>query len=157
MDKDQFLSIIVQNQGTLHKICRLYRDTPEDREDLFQEMIYQLWKSLPSFKGDAQVSTWLYRVALNTALTAFRKRGLSIIYTPDVPEPSPPVNDNRAILEEQLFAALNQLGDAEKALIAMYLDGLSYQEMAAITGTDENYIGVKLNRIKTKIKNILKL
>jgi RNA polymerase sigma factor (sigma-70 family) len=90
MDKQAFLLTIQQHQGILHKLCRLYRDSPEDREDLFQEMIYQLWKSFSSFEGNARVSTWIYRVALNTALAGFRKRSVPVIYTdtfPDLPTP----------------------------------------------------------------------
>ncbi|CAL1516347.1 sigma-70 family RNA polymerase sigma factor [Chitinophaga sp. MM2321] len=158
MSKEEFLFIIGEHQGILHKICRLYRDTPEDREDLFQEMIYQLWKSFPAFQGQSKITTWMYRIALNTALAAFRKRTPDITYTDTLPEqvattPDPP----HALQQEQLFAALRQLSDAEKAIIALYLEDMTYQEIAGITGIDENYVGVKLNRIKTKIKNILKL
>ena len=157
MDKQAFLAIIQQHQGILHKLCRLYRDSREDREDLFQEMIYQLWKSYPSFEGNARVSTWMYRIALNTALSAFRKKRPGITYTDTLPDmPAPPDGDT-SIQQDQLFAALRQLSDAEKAIIALYLEDMSYQEIAGIIGIDENYVGVKLNRIKTRIKNILKL
>ncbi|MBO9729436.1 MAG: sigma-70 family RNA polymerase sigma factor [Chitinophaga sp.] len=154
MDQPAFLSVIQQHQGILHKLCRLYRDSPEDREDLFQEMIYQLWKSFPSYAGNAKISTWIYRIALNTALAGFRKRRISITYTdalPDIPAP-----ENTGTQQQyQLFAALRQLSDAEKAIIALYLDDFSYQEIAGIIGIAENYVGVKINRIKTKLKNIL--
>jgi len=74
MDEHPFLVLIQEHQGIIHKICRLYRDSKEDREDLFQEITYQLWKSFPSFKGEAKVSTWMYRIALNTAIASFRKK-----------------------------------------------------------------------------------
>jgi RNA polymerase sigma factor (sigma-70 family) len=156
MDKQAFLLTIQQHQGILHKLCRLYRDSPEDREDLFQEMIYQLWKSFSSFEGNARVSTWIYRVALNTALAGFRKRSVPVIYTdtfPDLPTPE----NTTSVQQDQLFAALKQLSDADKAIIALYLEGMSYQEIAGIIGIDENYVGVKLNRIKNRLKNILNL
>ncbi|MFX1703516.1 sigma-70 family RNA polymerase sigma factor [Chitinophaga sp. CC14] len=157
MDKPVFLDTIQQHQGILHKLCRLYRDSREDREDLFQEMIYQLWKSFPSFEGNARISTWIYRVALNTALADFRRKKPDITYTDSLPEQPDSANDAASVQQEQLFAALKQLSDAEKAIIVLYLGDMSYQEIADIIGIDENYVGVKLNRIKSKIKNILKL
>lgn len=157
MDQPAFLATIQQHQGILHKLCRLYRDSPEDREDLFQEMIYQLWKSFPSFEGNAKISTWIYRIALNTALAGFRKRSIPVTYTDTFPEIPAAQENNTTLQQDQLFAALKQLSDADKAIIALYLEEMSYQEIAGIIGIDENYVGVKLNRIKTRIKNILNL
>ncbi|MGO4289748.1 RNA polymerase sigma factor [Chitinophaga sp. RAB17] len=157
MDQPAFLVSIQQHQGILHKLCRLYRDSPEDREDLFQEMIYQLWKSFPSFEGNAKISTWIYRIALNTALAGFRKRSIPVTYTDTLPDVPMVQENNTTLQQDQLFAALKQLSDAEKAIIALYLDDMSYQEIAGIIGIEENYVGVKLNRIKTKLKNILNL
>jgi RNA polymerase sigma factor (sigma-70 family) len=154
--EEAFLQMIRQHEAVIHKICRLYRDNREDRQDLFQEVVYQLWKSFPAFEGRAKLSSWMYRIALNTALASFRKRAPDITYPVALPERTtdPPAGD---IHQEQLFAALRQLNDSEKAIIALYLEDMSYQEIALIIGIDENYVGVKLNRIKTKIKNILKL
>ena len=155
MNETQFIQLINQHQGIIHKICRLYRDSPEDREDLFQEIVFQLWKSVPTFNNEAAFSTWMYRVALSTAIVAFRKKKPHIIYTPVLP-------DNPETLQEheqtgQLFAALKKLNDDEKALITLYLEELSYKEIAAITGITENNVGVKLNRIKNKIQQLLKI
>ena len=152
----EFLQMIRLHQGVIHKVCRLYRDSPEDREDLFQEIVYQLWRAFPSFEGRAKLSSWMYRIALNTALASFRKHSPDISYPVVLPEQlSDPPEGN--VQQEQLLAALKQLTDPEKAIIALYLEDMSYQEIAAIVGIDENYVGVKLNRIKTKIKNILKI
>ena len=71
--KTEFVSVITNNQGIIHKVCGVYCDTPEDREDLFQEIVTQLWKSYPSFRNESKVTTWMYRVALNTAITFFKK------------------------------------------------------------------------------------
>ncbi|WP_407304872.1 RNA polymerase sigma factor [Acinetobacter sp.] len=79
MSEREFLTIIKDNQGIIHKICRIYRNSTEDREDLFQEVIFQLWRSYPSFSGGSKSSTWLYRVALNTAMASFRKTLLSFV------------------------------------------------------------------------------
>ena len=153
MEEQSFLTHIKQHEGILHKICRLYRQRQEDREDLFQEMVFQLWKAWPTFKGDAKISTWMYRVALNTALSSFRKKQVPVSYPDALPDRSDSETDGaQSEKEAQLFALLNQLNDAEKAIITLYLEGLSYQQMAEITGVSENYIGVKLNRIKSKIQ-----
>lgn len=154
--EDEFLQMIRQHQGILHKVCRLYRDSPEDREDLFQEIVYQLWRAFPSFEGRAKLSSWMYRIALNTALASFRKHTPDITYPVALPEQVTEAPGSN-LQQDQLFAALKQLNDADKAIIALYLEDMSYQEIAAIIGIDENYVGVKLNRIKTKIKNILKI
>ncbi|MBD0724993.1 RNA polymerase subunit sigma-70 [Flavobacterium sp. L1I52] len=153
----EFLAIVSQYQPMLYKIVRLYRDSVEDREDLFQEIVFQLWKSYPNFRGEAQIKTWMYRIALNTALASFRKNSAKINYLSQLPDLAEEIiSDEQVLREEQLFAVLNLLEDGEKALIALYFDELSYQQMAEILGINENYVGVKLNRIKTKIKNLLK-
>ncbi|MBC7887793.1 MAG: sigma-70 family RNA polymerase sigma factor [Ferruginibacter sp.] len=156
MSEKQFLTLIGQHQGIIHKICRLYRDSDEDREDLFQEIMFQLWQSFPSFEGKAKITSWMYRVALNTALASFRKKKPDIAYTehlPDYPEEEP--NEESVVRQEKLLSVLKMLDDTEKAIITLYLEDLSYGEIAAITGISENYAGVKLNRIKTKIQQLL--
>lgn len=156
MSEKQFLALIDQHQGIIHKICRLYRDSTEDREDLFQEIIFQLWQTFPSFEGKAKITTWMYRVALNTALASFRKKKPDISYTailPDYPEDQP--NEQEAMQKEELLAVLKKLDDVEKAIIALYFEDMSYAEISVITGISENNVGVKLNRIKTKIQKLL--
>jgi len=155
MDETQFLHLINTHQAILHKICRLYRDTPQDREDLFQEIVFQLWRSVPSFQGKAKFSSWMYRIALNTAILPFRKKRPDIRYTDRLPD-SPEEPDEPDEQQEQLLHALKQLNDADKALITLYLEDLSYKEIAEITGITENNVGVKLNRIKNKIQQLLK-
>lgn len=152
-----FLSIIKEHCGIIHKISRIYRERLEDREDLFQEIIFQLWKSYPSFKGNAGVGTWLYRIALNTALTSFRKKKPDIHYTdtiPDIAEGSP--NEEIALRQARFFAAMNYCDDSEKAVMALYLEEMSYRQIAEIIGISENHVGVKLNRIKNKIQKLIK-
>lgn len=156
MDEQPFLVLIQEHQGIIHKICRLYRDSKEDREDLFQEVTYQLWKSFPSFKGEAKVSTWMYRIALNTAIASFRKKRLDVEYHPVLPDlPDDEVDEEYANRQESLFATLKQLNESERAIVALYLDDLSYRQIAEIIGINENNVGVKLNRIKLKIQKLL--
>jgi len=156
MDEAQFLALIKEHQGIIHKICRLYRESKEDREDLFQEITFQLWKSLPNFKGNAKISTWIYRIALNTAIAAFRKKKPDIEYAsilPDLPEEQP--SEELPLRQERLFTALKQLDDSEKAIITLYLEDFNYQQIAEVIGINENHVGVKLNRIKHKIQKLL--
>jgi RNA polymerase sigma factor (sigma-70 family) len=156
MHETDFIALIDQHQAIIHKICRLYRDTKEDREDLFQEIVFQLWKAAPTFRGEAKFSSWLYRVALSTAISVYRKKKPAIHYVPALPDKY----DTQLQPDEQreqLMQALKQLNDADKALITLYLEDLSYQEIATIVGISESNVGVRLNRIKTKIQQLLKI
>ncbi|RCH53789.1 RNA polymerase subunit sigma-70 [Mucilaginibacter hurinus] len=156
MNEAQFLTLIKEHQGIIHKICRLYRDSEEDREDLFQEITFQLWNSRISFKGDAKVSTWMYRITLNTAIAAYRKRKPEVQFRevlPDMAEEQP--DEELALRQDKLFAALKTLDDSEKAVITLYLDDCSYKQIAEITGITENNVGVRLNRIKSKLQKLL--
>jgi RNA polymerase sigma factor (sigma-70 family) len=157
-DKQRFLNMIGENQGIIHKICRMYRDTAEDREDLFQEITYQLWKSFPAFKGEAKASTWMYRIALNTAIAALRKKRPALEYAEVLPDFAEQIqNDEQEFRQERLFAVLRQLDHGEKAIITLYLEDQSYRQIAEITGITENNVGVKLSRIKNKIQKLLNL
>lgn len=156
MEKE-FLKSVYDYQKIIYKVCKLYRDIKEDQEDLFQEIVYQLWKSYPSFKGESKISSWIYRIALNTAMAIYRKPKLTIDYFDEISGQNQAgsgkeVSEN----EERLFAALRKLNDAEKALISLYLDEFSYQEISKILGISESNVGVRLNRIKSKLKIIIK-
>lgn len=155
MNETEFLTLIDQHQGIIHKICRLYRDSPQDREDLFQEIVFKLWKAAPQFRGEAKFSSWMYRVALSTAIAVYRKKKPDIRFMPAVPD-SPEMPNQPDEQREQLFLALKQLNDADKALITLYLEDLSYQEIAEIAGISESNVGARLNRIRSKIQQLLK-
>lgn len=151
-----FLQHIQNNQKIIYKVCHLYRDTREDQEDLFQEIVYQLWKAYPRFKGESKLSSWIYRIALNTAIAVYRKPKVDITYPEQLPEATAMAADaNPSEKEELLFQALRSLTDAEKAVISLYLEDFSYLEIAAITGLTESNVGVRLNRIKQKLKERL--
>lgn len=152
----EFLRQVTQHQGILHRICRLYREQHEDREDLFQEMIYQLWKAWPSYKGTARISTWMYRIALNTALASFRTPKPSMKLVGEYPEiAAEPVSSHQEEKQAVLLDALRQLNDGEKAIISLYLEELSYPEIAGILGISESNVGVKLHRIKNKLQQLI--
>lgn len=151
-----FLLDIQNNQNIIYKVCNLYRDSREDQEDLFQEIVYQLWKSYPGFKGESKLSSWMYRIALNTAIAVYRKPKIDITYPEELPEHAHYTVDlNSSENEERLFRTLRTLTDAEKAVISLYLEDFSYQEIATITGLTESNVGVRLNRIKNKLKERL--
>lgn len=156
--EDAFLELVRANEAHLRKICRVYARSAEERKDLYQDILVQLWRALPSFKGEAKRSTWLYRVALNTALSHERKQDVRREATLDTTHPlwnggfTEP--DERLEAQDQLnhlYAAIDRLDDVDKALAGLYLDEKSYREMADIMGISENYVGVKLHRIKKKL------
>ncbi|UFH35338.1 RNA polymerase sigma factor [Flavobacterium acetivorans] len=154
-----FVKQLQANQNIIHKICRLYTDCEDSHKDLFQEITIQLWKAFPKFRGDSKFSTWAYRVALNTAITLYRKNKRSIAtveyearqhFTKDV--------DYNYEEEEQIklmYKAVYQLNDIEKALVFMYLEDKDYHEIAETLGISEVNARVKMNRIKGKLKKIL--
>ena len=155
--QDEFLENIYAHQALIHKICRMYRNTREDQEDLFQEIVYQLWKSYPNFRKEAKLSTWMYRIALNTAMASFRKPGWKASGEAKIPDRAAAQSqEHDESQEEQLYAAIRKLDDGDKAIVGLYLENMSYAEMARITGLTENYLGVRLNRIKKKIKELIK-
>lgn len=153
-----------EHVGTVLKVARAYTLTAEDCQDLTQEILLQVWRSLPRFEGRAKASTWSYRVALNTALgwhrderrRQARQRGLHEVgELPDTGVGSSTQADERETVD-QLYAAIRQLPKADTALILLYLDDLSYREMAEVLGITENNLGVKLSRAKQALRALLK-
>lgn len=146
--------------GIPGKVVRAFTQTAQDREELYQEILVQLWSSLPRYRGEAKESTWIYRVAFNTALAWKReaKRRRSEVSLAAV-EPSASAQSSEALardrMVEQLYAAIRKLSDVDASLALMHLDGLSYQEMAAVLGISENYLGVKLTRIRQQLARML--
>lgn len=152
-----FLKIVEENQGIVYRVCRMYRDSREDQEDLFQEIILQLWKAFPKFRNESKVSTWMYRIALNTAIAIFRKNKIEIDLKENLSKNyTLSEMENTSENEARMFEAIRMLNKTERALIALYLEDYSHKEIAEITGITENYVGVKISRIKDKLKNILK-
>jgi len=156
----QFETHIRDHQLLLYKVCRIYAYTEADRQDLFQEIVLQLWKAFPKFRGDAKFSTWLYRIAINTAITGLRKsRDFITSYEP-AQLPMLASHDSAGSAEEeqvqQLYAAIGQLNQVEKALVMLYLEERSYEEMEDILGINQGNLRVKMNRIKEKLRQLTK-
>ena len=153
----EFLHMVEKHQGIIYKVCRMYRDRREEQEDLFQEIVLQLWKSFPDFRKESKASTWMYRIALNTAIAVFRKNKPNIEFKDEMPKKhSYSDHQEPSENEQRLFEAIRSLNKAERALIALYLEDYPYKEIADILGITENYVGVKMSRIKEKLKTILK-
>jgi RNA polymerase sigma-70 factor (ECF subfamily) len=150
--------------GLMLKVVRGCAALPADQDDLFQEVLLQLWSSIPAFRGEAKETTWIYRVAWNTALAwrrgeRRRREGhetfIEFSPAPQV-QPSHVESQLEQEIVEQLYAAIRQLPKVDASLALMHLDGLSYQEMAEVLGISANYIGVKLNRIRKQLADQLK-
>lgn len=155
MSEIEFLQLLSTNQGIIGKVCSIYCNHKEDYEDLFQEITYHAWKGFPSFRGEAKFSTWLYRIALNTAISSFRKRKPVIELVTNLPDDLSEQIIEKNEQQQQLLWAIKQLNEAERAIIALYLEEMSYREIAEIIGISENNVGVKINRIKNKLSQIL--
>ncbi|NQV78668.1 MAG: sigma-70 family RNA polymerase sigma factor [Lutibacter sp.] len=162
MTKDlehKFISEFQENQNIIHKVCRIYTNNQDAHNDLFQEITIQLWKAYPKFRGDSKLSTWMYRIGLNTAITLYRKSKRSIV-TQDFDSVLHRIQstDYDNTEEEQLklmYKAIYQLSDIDKALIFLYLEDKNYKEISDTIGISEVNARVKMNRIKTRLRTIL--
>ena len=150
--------------GIILKVVRGCVAAPQDQEDLFQDVLVQVWSSIPAFRGEAKETTWIYRVAFNTALAwqraerRRRERHANFLATNLWPTMESSHTEQQADREmvEQLYRAIRRLPKVDASLALMQLDGLSYQEMAEVLGISENYIGVKLNRIRKQLADAMK-
>lgn len=159
LTEPEFLELINEHKGILYKVSRMYFDHLEDQQDLFQEIILQLWKSLESFKGNSQFSSWMYRVALNTAIVFFkkekRKPDSSTSITID-PIAYDGYNDEKDQQLVHFYKAVQELNKIEKALILQFIEGFSGKEIAENLGLSEVNVRVKTNRTKIKLQEIIK-
>lgn len=150
-----FLGLLNENLGIAHKIARAYFSNTDDREDCLQEMVYQLWRSYPHFQGKSKFSTWMYQVCLNTALT-YRKRNSTNNEPLNESHLNVPGSDDRSDEDiDQLFKAIATLTPVNKAIILLYLEDMSYEEIATITGLTKSNVSVKLVRIKKELESKL--
>lgn len=159
-NKEIFVQKINEHEGLIHKVCHVYARSETDRQDLFQEIVIQLWKAFPSYRNEAKFGTWLYRVGINTAITGLRKN--KNITRPYEPNSLPTAIDDTYTYQQkeeqftQLYAAIELLNEIEKALVMLYLEDKSYREMEEILGINEGNLRVKMNRIKEKLRELTK-
>jgi RNA polymerase sigma-70 factor, ECF subfamily len=152
--KKIFESWLSLHKGLIFKIIRAYGRTPMDREDLFQEITFQVWRSILSFRGESAVTTWIYRIALNVSIRWLRKEKKQVQSEPIdevqhiIHEAKDHADDERL---EWLYQEIHKLDEVDRSITLLMLDGLSYKEMSSIIGITETHIGVKINRIKKQL------
>ena len=157
----EFVEKLEKNQYIIHNICRAYTQNRDDYKDLFQEISIQLWKTYGKFRGEAKFSTWVYRVALNTAISLYRKKK-KYPKTENLDErvsatPDTEYDDTRDRQLKELYQAIHKLNDIEKALVLLYLEDKPYKEIAECLGISEVNARVKMTRTKIKLKKLLNL
>ena len=148
--------MVTAQQRTIYKVCYIYAKDQDDLNDLFQEVVLNLWKSFPRYRGDSTLNTWVYRIAMNTCITFLRRssvRPQTIPLTIDVTSHMTDEESHSGQLQE-LYRLINQLGKLERALILLWLEERSYQEMADILGISKANVAVKLNRTKDKLRKM---
>ena len=152
----EFLELVEQHKKMIYKVSHMYCDSESMRMDIFQEIVINLWKAYPQFKGKSKISTWVYRVSLNTAISWFRdnsNHNNHIEYTNLIP--SFGEENGTSELQDKIYNAIEHLGKIDKALILLQLDGYSYDDIADIIGITKTNVATKLNRLKLKLKSHL--
>ena len=148
------MKLVADNGPRLLKICRVYAWSRPDQDDLYQEMLFQLWRALPNLREASHADTWLYRIALNTAISWTRKqdrhkRGKQPLEIADCLLTAPEAEADPRV--EWLYRQIAQLKDVDRAVALLMLDGFAYKEITAIVGISESNVGVKINRIKAAL------
>ena len=158
MSSDFYTSFILPYSAIIIKMCRAYTNNQEDFEDYYQEVCLQIWKSKDNFKEQSEWSTWIYRLSLNVCLTLLKKNNKGVQYFASDTLPDELIEDSHVFADEslnELYDAIKQLSEIDRGVIMLYLEDKSYQEIADITGTNANNIGVRIKRIKERLKKIL--
>jgi len=155
--QEDFLKILSEYQGIIHKVNLIYFKTASDREDNFQEIVFQLWKSFPSLKDRSKIGSWMYAVAINTAISKIRKDSKFVLMDtlPDTEYADDEENIENTINSEQLLDAIQKLNEVDKSIMLLYLEEYSYQQIADIIGISVSNVGVRINRAKKQLKLIL--
>jgi RNA polymerase sigma-70 factor, ECF subfamily len=156
LSEQEFITAIKEHEGIIHKVCNLYQQDQALRKDLFQEIVLNAWKGIVSFRGESRFSTWLYRVALNTAISFYRKSKQGPLIT-SLPEQldiqSQDHYDDQSF--QMMYQAISELSKVDKAVVMLYLEEYNYSEMGELLGISENHIAVKMSRIKIRLKKII--
>ena len=157
MENEFYQQSIVPHAGILIKLCRAYTNSDEDFEDYYQEVCLQIWRSKDNFNGQCAWSTWLYKITLNVCLTFLKKAKQSPVDFVSDPLPEETVAAKQTEVNdiEKLYAAIRQLSEIDRAIILLYLEEKSYKEIAEITGSNANNIGVRITRVKSQLNKRL--
>jgi len=157
--KETFIQTIKDNEGIIYKITRVYAKDTEDQKDLYQEIVYQLWKSFESFQGKSKISTWIYRIALNTSIAHLQHQKSKGHSVPIDFKLLDRLDEFDGVMQERLnilYAHIKRLNVIEKGLVLLFLEGKTYNEIAVITGFTTSNVGTRLGRIKQKLKTNIK-
>ncbi len=156
MSEKEFLLQLKEHQNIIYKLVHIYATSEEDKKDLYQEILFQAWKTYSSFRGDAKFSTWLYRLSLNTIFT-FKRKTNRIEYT-DTAQYEEQLTTTSAVNDEKerLYKAIRTLPEGERAIISLHLDGYDNSEVGELLGITANSVGVKLHRAKKQLTTLLK-
>ena len=159
MSNDFYATSILPYSAIIIKICRVYSNSQQDFEDYFQEVCLQIWRSRNNFKGNSKKTTWIYRLSLNVCLTLLKKEDkYRVVHINSNNLPDRFIEDKQVFTDielSKLYESIKQLSELDRAIITLYLEELSYKEIAQIIGTNTNNIGVKIKRIKNRLKKIL--
>lgn len=155
MEKE-FVQLVQKNAGIIHKVIQLYVDHPEDRRDLYQEVLLQAWKSYASFKGEAAFSTWLYRISLNTVLTFRRRQRIPLSELKSEFDRAAEQGSYTPEDSELLLLAIKELNEIDRLIVTLHLDGYDNEEIAQVTGLNKNNTTVRLHRAKQALIQRLK-
>ena len=156
--KQEFLAIIREYERIIYKVCYLYARPNAPLNDLYQDVVLNLWKAYPKFRKECKLSTWIYRIALNTCISFLRKDK----HAPEIVTLTPEMNERKEGYDpvhemlKRLYSMINQLGQLDKSIILLYLEEKSYEEIAEITGLSVTNVATKLNRIKNKLRKMKK-
>lgn len=151
----EFIALVEEHKQLIYKVCYIYSTDADNLNDLYQEVVINLWKAFPRFRGECKASTWIYRIGLNTCISFFRKsRSKPEVVPITVDLESFAAEEDKTAQLHELYRLINCLGRLERALILLWLEEKSYQEMADITGISRGNVAVKLNRIKEKLKTM---
>ncbi|CDB09755.1 MULTISPECIES: RNA polymerase sigma factor [unclassified Bacteroides] len=153
----EFTELLLQNQHIIYKVCLMYAQDKEDIADLYQETVYNLWKSYTTFENRSSFSTWLYRVALNTCISDLRRRKHHEYVPLQLTDIDLPDNDPQAEMLNTLYSLVRCLNKLDRMYIVLWLDEKTYDEIAEIVGTNRNQVAVRLHRIKEKLKTMSNL
>ena len=150
----EFLDMLRSYNRIIYKVASFYADENTTLDDLYQDVVLNLWKAFPNFRKESQLSTWIYRIALNTCVSFYRNSKRRPVCVEITPEIKAYTEENEVVAE--LYACINRLGKLERALILLYLEDRPYKEIAEIMGITPTNVSTKINRIKEKLKQISK-
>ena len=150
--EQEFLSVIREYERVIYKVCYLYTTPNATLNDLYQEVVLNIWKAFPKFRRECKISTWIYRIALNTCISFIRKEK----NIPEIVTLTQEEDDETQAMLQQLYRMINRLGQLEKSIILLYLEEKSYEDISEITGLTVTNVATKLNRIKDKLKKMNK-